>query len=477
MAQIGIKHHFPTISNQIILVWYVNNVEIGRHVFTAPHLNISYTIANIDPVVHVLKWYETLDGTTLNTLIADPWSIDASIYNQVVATTYEYVVDRGNGSVTAPVWSDPVAGTAREINDERLSGATYADLTVERRGTGRLTSSEYTITGTGATTKIVIDPALPEFYTDEVFFVTRLSMVAQQITGGGNKLGLNIITANTTFDNTLQNSRILCRKSSGLLQLALPAMASVSDNEVEVYNITGYQTMVEIALSGTETTQFAKKLRNKIYLAPGEVVRLVWKAGVLHALPIKDNYLRAGTTFMSDQKDVENAILCDGAEYNLTDPQVVRLYAELKPEQIVTYAEWNLSVNKTIGDITRTYFYNRGKVAVDIVAGKLKVPDLRGQSFRVLSNYTGITDTERMSQGPGGRQAFEVAKHKHGITYRDGKSDESESGTSSGFIKDPAINNTGTQRIKDTDTVKGYELTGGTEVRVDNDGKYGLIYM
>lgn len=474
MAQIGIKHHFPTISNQIILVWYVNNVEIGRHVFTAPHLNISYTIANIDPVVHVLKWYETLDGTTLNTLIADPWSIDASIYNQINFTRYEYVVDRGDGSLVDPEWHDPVNGATREIIDERLAGATYSELTVERRGTGILRNSEFTIIPTGG---ITVDASLPEFYTDEVFFITRYTMVAQQITGGGNKLGLNILTANTTFDNTLTNSRILCRKSSGLMQLALPAMASVADNEVEVYNITGYQTMVEIALSGAETTQFAKKLRNKIYLAPGEVIRLVWKAGVLHSLPIKDNYLRAGTTFMNDQKDVENAILCDGTEYNLTDPLVVRLYAELKPEQIVTYAEWNTTQSKTIGDITRVYYVNRGKVAVDTVAGKLKVPDLRGQSFRVLSNYTGITDTERMTQGPGGRQAFEVAKHKHGITYRDGKSDESESGTSSGFIKDPAINGSGTQRVKDTDTVKGYELTGGTEVRVDNDGKYGLIYM
>ncbi len=83
---------------------------------------------------------------------------------------------------------------------------------------------------------------------------------------------------------------------------------------------------------------------------------------------------------------------------------------------VVNYSLWNSSqvITYSAGDTETVYPYKR-KYALSDDGLNFKVPDLRNMSIRALRYSDSTSDSERITQGPGGYQNQQIRAHKHGL--------------------------------------------------------------
>jgi hypothetical protein len=405
-----------------------------------------------------VKSYRSTDGINIDTQIFT-LACDAGARSTYSSTTFEYVVDRGydntNPVDTGPeVWSDPVAAQI-ELRDERLAGAEYA---VFFRGIGQRRDDEY----------IDRTDAGELFNSGDTIFVTVQNRVdanggdSGSDSGSGEVTDVILIDIDTDFDAATMNQKLLFADgaSTDLITLAFPNLSILSDCTFKVSTHGGLQRYFALQLDAGDEISFRGDLKNVIYLGQGEDISLMVRSNSIYILEDGTGYRQLGQRVWGDKLEL-NTIYRDGSTYDQADyPRLMEFIDSLA--SVLSYASWAT---------------DKGKFARDDIAGTFKVPDDRNKFIRSLQYTDGTTDSERTTQGVGGKQANQNKEHGHGIATTNGSpSGNNTADPVRGTIAGTLASSQGIEWTTGGDT-KTIRKSGGAESRPDNVGLLPLIYI
>lgn len=479
---VGIKFQFNNLTDNLIVVWVANSnptAEVGRQLYgpgnavgQANGLNI-LTPDNLLPTVYTFKFYESSDGNTLGSLI-DQWEVDASRTDTLIER-FDYIVDGARSGVN-PNWQDPVSG-GNTITDQRLIGGTYSSLTVTFRGIGPRSSDEFIILDTGGIQLTAIDSSgtAETFIERQRIFIDYYHLVTVTQPTGPSAAGGYLDTVDisdpsgvVSLDATYFNKVLNCVFSQNVGTINLLPLGQAPNQNRILFLTHGTARYVKVQLATGDTIKYKGQDKNYFYLLCGEKLELSFKDKKGYVVDENINPL-VGHRMRVDNKNLTIGHLTDGGESRIADyPRVIEA---LSSEQTCTYPQYDQSVDVTVGEITKTYYINRGKFAVNQQTGLFKWPDTRGYSSRTLNHYDGTQDTEMLSQGAGGVWAQQIIEHKHvkqnaNSTKRGGSSDPSGEAKAT-----PLGDSLGAQFNDET------AVMGGAEQRVDSEGQYEIIYI
>ncbi len=447
----GIDFVFPSVTDNIIITWQLASApstEVGREVFP-PSTDMQTCVPlNLKRKVYIFRFYSSSDGTTLETQLRPDWSVDGEMFGNVIET-YHYVVDGPNDY-------DPESGQS-VLEDPRLEGKVYE---VWSRGIGYRRPDEYVLNDEdtldpGFTLIAEQDGNIEQFNEGDTWTVQVIG--EKESTSEAESGLIHEVTTSEAFNDDYYATNV-AKGSGALLTTTFPAFNTLSDAKIKFTTYTGTQRYWRLNFV-EDSVDFMGDDRNFIDLAQDEEIEFTIKDGVVYVSSYSGNYKKSGEIEMVNKKTMRGTFLCDGngTEYNISDFQ--RMIDNLPEEMKVSYADWVLTQSVNVAGNTLFYSYNKGKFAVNNISGKFKFPDYRKASFRGLAHFDGTTDADRLSQGAGGMQAQQLISHDHGLpddTMFNGGSFGGQQGSDDSKL----------------DTNKKTDLTGGTEQRVDNIGKY-----
>lgn len=475
MAHIGLHIDVSSYAGKLIIRWKLASAplaEVGRSAaFNFPY-DAVYDIIDLFPAVYIVELWRSDDGVILDQLIRS-WDIDASKSNAFKEITYEYVVDRGYDNTSpiatgSAVWADPVQDD-KGIRDERLKDEQYW---VGSRVTFRYRTDEIvdqSALGGG------FDFTDPDFVMnhDDTYFVTVLNR-EDLPPGSGvtpDYADIKVVSATEDFDSTYYKKICVAGFAGTIGTTNFPDFDLIPDTKVKFRAFTGSQRYWKLQFSSGDTVRFRGADRNVIYLAKDEYIELQWKSNVCYVVDYEGWYDEVGEYILSTKQALINCHLADSAESDIAD--YIRLITELPAAMKVTYSDYDLFDVIVLGGTSKNYYKNRGKFAVDTLAGKFKWPDMREQSFRILKYYDATVDGKRLTQGAGGMQAQEYVTHGHGINSTNSSASSSlTTDVVRGSLTGTVGTRGGAAGSADDKTIK---LSGGTEQRVDNTGVYCQI--
>lgn len=455
MATQGFKVSFSTITDPVILVWYLHTApaaEVNRVVLPFPNLSGEVVEAHdLLPTTYLFKFYRSADGSTLDELI-EGWSVDVAKGTRSLLQRYFYVV--GRGELYDPAPNQPV------LSDERLVGADA--LYVFNRGTGYRSPDDFTLLDEGGFTLLH-----EELFSNEDEWMVEVVTNEDQITsmpGSFDSGAVHLVSEDGSFDASyrgVENIADFPAASTGVT--TFPALALIANGRClfSTYATEGRYWRLQLATG--DTVRHLGEDVNSITLRQNERLELVFNSGACYVVDYRGGAELAGEVVKADKKLI-NTEYADGSEADIADYQ--DLIDRLPVEKMVSYDDWNLYVDVTVGEVTKRYYKNRGKFAVDALAGTFRFPDLRGQSFRALKNVDGADDSSMLSQGAGGMWAQQIISHKHPVTIpsKDFQSQNAHGQNLTG----PGDGELDTQNFVTA-------AVGGSEQRVDSIGQYALI--
>lgn len=473
MASIGVNIKFTGYTG-FLIVKAKEASNPAAYVFTSDAIAFDVDqildIPDINPVTHIVEFWRSNDGTTLDELLRT-WAIDAGIFDGAEVIQYDYVVGRGHTNVTeatgADVWADPVQDDTT-LHDARLNGINQDAVRIESRGYGKYRKDEFEMATGGGITLL---GGLTFGETGNTFSITVYIKVPQNTTAGptgnGDYNDVNVITADGDFGETYYRNNNYSGKTGTILTTTFPNFTLIPNTKAKFICQGGTQRYWALQLDAGNTVRFRGHDENIIWLAQGEMIELVFKDAACY---IVDDTIsrRIGERYYGDQLEL-NSLLRDGIQYNIADyPRVYYWYiARLNAGQIKTEAQWAttqdvtyiLNEDSTVQE-TRTISPNKGFWAVDTLAGKFRTPDSRNNFVRTLKTFDLVdaSDIERTSNKPGAYQidVFKAHAHKESLWNESGNGNEASGGNF----------NEGNYNIK---------KAGGTETRPQNEGLIALV--
>lgn len=385
MAKAFLRYNVSSEPQRVIITWAENSspgAEVGRWLLdnSATHeKDGSHTVDPINPVMHIFKWYRSSDGTTLDTLLFSA-DIDASIYNVLSVTSYEYVVDRG-------LSTDPVSGTIT-LRDARLLNQTYS---VWSRGIGPRLSDEYIIRNDTIGGFDLKDGE--KFVKDDRWIVTVYSTVQQQVTtpstaNAFRDVALISTGVNQNFDATNYNKLLIANFAGVAGQFNFGALALIPNYTTCTINTHGgNQNYLRIQFNGAETFNFYGVNKNFIDLAKGETIRFFFKDGVCRLVAYDGNANRRGSVhggfndYAATLRALEATGVLLGADYTGLYEWIKSLPAGVA----IPLANWADPVTINTGLLNQATVYpNKSRYGIDTLAGTFRVPHLASLSRRFL---------------------------------------------------------------------------------------------
>ena len=406
MARIGLNSTFSGYTGKLLFRWVAASsplAEVGRSAaFDFPYEDV-YTINDLDPVAYIVEAWRSDDGIALDELITD-WNIDATLYNEVSAITYEYKVGRGDTEGTegdGDYWIDP-SDTDTELIDERLDGYEKSDMIVHEAGYGNRSIDEYELrTGGG----IVLQDSYT-FNQDTRWFITVFRTVTQSIppnTSSQNQYaGVSVVTADRDIyiDSTdnLYNKLVIANKAGAVLTLNFPDLALIPNHTRITFNThTGTYNYLKLQLDTGDTINYCGQARNVIYIPKCEVVSFYFFDGAGY---VTDPPLRAllrgkvvGDMDSSRGTDTGAYLLADESTGVLTKadwPGLYEFIENLPASHAVPLGtgsgQWSEAVTVNSGKINEATTYpNKSKFGIDTVAETCRVPHLKNLAARFIN--------------------------------------------------------------------------------------------
>lgn len=397
--------------------------EITRVVYSAPHSQREELFENLQPVWHLIRFWRSADGVSLDeeilTLAGNARS--GAVYP---VERYEYVVGRGDGETG--VWADPEQDDIG-IRDTRLLGAMYW---VEERGTGSLLTSEITdrsdegggfdFTQEG---KVMND--------EGVYIVTAIHRVDitadSEDPGSIVSEGIYILEDDQDYDAALMSGKILVADfvtTVGVLNM--PNLALIPNGRFTLQTHGGAQRNLTLQLDAGDTVKFRGQDVNKIVLGQGEDLEIIIDENSLYVGRYNTNHARIGERIFAD-KELLNTLIRDGGSRALADyPRVDEYLDSLPAGAVVNETTWQTS-STSDGE---TIYPNKGKWmreglnfrppddrakymrGLDITsgtpaAGAFKQRQMIGHSHFIASGGDGAGDYLSRSHGAGGNSSYE----------------------------------------------------------------------
>lgn len=427
MAQIGLRISVSGLSGSLLIVWKEASAplaEVGRSAAFAFPYNAVYSITDINPVSHIVQLWRSDDGVSLDQLIVG-WTIDASIYSEISADTYQYKVGRGTVVVGPPAWEDP-DDTDTELIDERLDGATEDELYVVEAGYGPRANDEYDLRVGGGI--VLLDGKT--FDQDVRWFITRHKTVAQAVPPTSNQsqfAGVAVITDDrdvfVSGSDNLYNKLVIANKAGSVLTLNFPDLMLIPNHTRISFNThDGTQKYLKLQFDAGDTVKFFNVAKNVVYLAKCEEISIYFLDGVCYVTSYYGRALHRGSVYAdmdsSRHTDTLAYLLADEATgvLNKTDyPGLYEFIEGLPASHAVPLGtltgQWSHEVIVNAGKINEATTYpNKSKFGIDTVAFTFRVPHLKALSRRFVNT----------GELPGRYQHDAVGKHEATMTVNKG---------------------------------------------------------
>lgn len=403
MALIGLNITITGYAGKLIIVWKKNSAplaEVGRSgsggaaaISPTPDFPIDtiYTIADLQPVVYLIEFWRSDDGTTLDEFIKS-WEVDASKGAIFSEEDFEYVVGRGDeGSDIDEVWADPEQGDI-QLYDERLALSTHENTKVYSRGHGQYREDEITFNGTG------FEPTsgVSLFNDGDTFFVRKLNKTDLQPAASSSSDYVDFkelkddADNSIDFDTTFHNKLCYTNFSGSVGTIVFPAMASIPDCKVKFNCDGGSQNYLKLQFNASETVKFLNQNKNVIYVNKGGMVEFIIKSGVIRVGDRDTNELKRGSVHADFITKANTGAFVQALEstgvLNRDDYPGLYEYILLFPVGVaVTLAAW--ATDKT-------------RWAIDTVAHTFRVPHLDNmyRRFRTGSENPGTYEADGVGE-------------------------------------------------------------------------------
>lgn len=445
MAQVGITCDFSGYTGSLIVVCKKASaplVEVARSAALPFPVAQVVSFGNLSPETYIFEFWQSLDGTTLNTLIR-LWSIDASQDSDPSVKTYEYIVDNGGTEGTpgnGDYWADPVQDDT-EIVDERYAGVSKEDVKVEMRGIGPRRTDEWDLrTGGG----IQLTTAGEVFNNGDSIFVTVFKKQSSPpAVSSSDYTDVVNVTADDTIDSTYKNKLVNCTSSLPVTTLTFPAFNTMADQKIK-FTTAGMQ-------GNYLTLVFTTMLFDggKVHLTKGRTFEIMIKSGVpyeLSNITDKGYDVRGKREFSDDVKPHQR--LRDGTIYQVAEYSgIVEWIKTLPASSIIgTRASWNTDANR------HKFYLNEG-------LGEFSFPDDRNMHVRALNAFDGSEVIGRYNP-----DTVKVATDVKGVKF-------TGTGTVAGGVDN--ITTPGHQ----FNLTEYYEIDTGTETQGKNVGLLAVINL
>lgn len=474
MSQIGLNISITGLSGFLIIRWVKASAplaEVGRNAnpstITYP-VDQVYVITPLQPVVYIVQLWRSDDGTSLDQLIKD-WSIDASNSGEATIQTFQYVVDRGWDNTTpvatgSEVWADP-ANEDVVLIDERLNGFTKDQLLVHEAGFGNKLDSEYDLVAGGGIELL----GGKTFDSGVAWFITVASAVGEvsdpTAVTGAKYAGVVNMTADHDFDTDHYNRLINANGAGTLLTESIPDLTLIPDDTHVTFNThQGSQNYLRLQFDSGDIVRFMNQDVNFIDLARCESIDLYFSAGVCYVTAYSGNASRRGSVMpdydATRNADLGNLIYADEATGVLPKADWEGLYAFILQLSGDAVAPLGTLLGQWSYDSGGGVYPNKRKYGIDTGAETCRVPHLDGV-------------VAKMDALPGVYEADAVKTHSWTQDFKQGKSDDNESGVSGEYLRKAGA--TGGTNYGNTTVTFLY--TGNAENLVKSYSQKPFIYL
>lgn len=425
------------------VIWRLYEVGSGalvdEHQEMGPHgvvYNFSFN-TNIRDIVYRISLFEQPGGTGIGVLIK-AHEVTPTTSTIVFDADIETIVDGGEPE-------DPVSGESTSPIITELIGKDYY---VVQRGVGQRrvervpeiiinVDGSYTLANFGET-----------FNAEDTWIIKiRPTFVINPLgsQAGPNYKDVVLITVDTTLTNLDLGKLLIVDGSLPILTLQLPVIADLSEKitlSIKAIGTNNINVVIKAAIG--ETISATGTTSNTFILSRGTEAQLIKLGSILYGSTDDTDVKRRGQIEWGYSVGL-NRLWADRSEYLVADyPGLKKAMDDMQVGTIATYAQ------ATSTD------YN-GYYAISLDGLSFKVPDLRNMFIRAL-NGTG-TDTERVTQGPGGYQEMDLQAHAHE------------------YVKTVAGNSYGDDSTDQADSTVLTGSTGGLETRPKNIGLIPLIII
>lgn len=372
----------------------LNGAEVYRSaVLTPPHIQRNIEISPVNPVMHSVELWTTLDNINLDTLRAR-CSVDASMNNKVSFTPVTFIPGNGRG---APHY-DPIPDQTQWANPDIT--LTYDVATDSYNFV--LFKSGFGAVDIGTHLGLLTDGHGLE-WTDGLVFsegeeytlmINELITVAES-SGGGSSFpsGIVEITEDTAFSSTHYGKMLIINGIDPVVILSIAAMAAIPDNTMfSVSTHNGTQNYGAIDLPSGAYCLISRVQRNTVYIRPGEQVQFIKSGVTLVIVNGGSAFAGRGARVYADGTAPINALPETGVWYLKVD------YPGLFDEYVNTLSVGEFATgadDSTPADADRTKFI--------IGTLKFRTPDTRGLVVKA-------TEAARLSNSV---EAGAVGSHTH----------------------------------------------------------------
>lgn len=351
MAKIFVSFTIVSTGNFFLVARENSNpsAEVFRSaLLIPPHANRNLTIDNINPVMHRVELWSTVDNVNLSQL-RGRGDIDASQYTQLAFDSFDFVVDRG--FTGAPNY-DPVStpGSNTEYVNPDLAGKTYL---VFKPGFGPLLWDAHIekrtdINGVDQGGFRFINGQ--EFATGEEYTVMISNLTTVYPTNGGTgsggfPTGVELVQNSVNFADTYYRKVIEVEANSNIT-ITITDIDLIPENTVFAINTHSSTNAnfrnVTLQLPSGKYCMVNGVQRNAVYICRSESVTFIKKGAYLRVVNWDGDYRRIGQRIYSDRVAPANGIALLGGWYSKSD--IIRLWswylAYLLPGDYITgYAD------------------------------------------------------------------------------------------------------------------------------------------
>lgn len=438
-------------------------ILIDSHTEPGPHgvvYNFSF-VNNIIDVIYTVEMYDVPPGGSIGNLIK-AHDLSVSTSTLIMDADIPLIVDGGE------VY-DPVNG-ADNVTIAQLIGKTGGDFYVMQRGVGQLLYEripEYTFdTLTGLITLL----GGQKFATYDVWIIKMRPIYVVNPPGSQSASGIFkdiiIATTDTTILSSDFGKLLIAEAGVPVITIQLPLIANIVEKVPLWIESLGTRTaetdtnhinIIFKAATG-ELMNGLGKTKNRFILGRGEKGQIIRLGLKLYFFTDSIDIKRVGQLEFG-YAVTANRLWANGLELVTADyPRIKDAMDDMQVGTVISYATY--AASQVINGVT--VFPNKGKFAISNDGTHFKLPDLRNSSVRFLRYSDGTTDTERITQGAGGYQHFEIQSHDHPFVVKQGDDNN-------GLFYDDSSSH------KLPDVIYRTGFTGGIETRQLNNAQIPLI--
>lgn len=378
MAKIFVSFTIVSTANFFLVARETDNplAEVYRSgVLTPPHTQRNITIPDLNPVMHRVELWTTVDGVNLNQL-RGRCDIDASQYTQVAFSSIYFIVDRG-----FPL--DPVSGQG-QYDNPALAGKDY---TVFMPGFGPLIEGIHIDRNRDVNN---VDLGGFHFTNGQVFLpdaeytIMIANLTTQQITAGNNSgypntiipvIG-NIDLAQPHYTNLLE----VVSQNNNNITITIPDINLIPENTkfgINTHNFNtdhGYRyTILQLPVGAYTLIEGVQ--RNAVYISRGENVSFMKQGAYLRIINDWTGPKMVGKRVFCDGTQPVNGLPMLGGWYlisqyprlfywyvnNLNPGELGTGYTDDQNPDVFTRLRWIIGVNKFwVPDHTNGFYRNFG---------------------------------------------------------------------------------------------------------------------